>query len=246
MARTGVCREFECQIKREQQRREYDHLGLALRSTCGSRNESRTLDRHAGSLYGRFNTPHNNIGGSVRKLKTVFFLCAFCAAGPLGSRAQTFTTLLNFDNTNGAYPVAGLAQGLDGNFYGTTNMGGTYDAGTVYKVTPGGTLTTLFNFCDLTGCVHGYYPVAGLVQATDGNFYGTTYYGGTYDVGTVFQITPAGTLNTLFDFCNAAGCVHGYYPGGPIQGADGNLYGINGEGGPNGGGTVFRSPQEEP
>ena len=62
--------------------------------------------------------------------------------------------------------------------------------GTVFKITPGGTLTTLYSFCSQSGCTDGYYSLAGLIQATDGNFYGTTSGGGANGDGTVFKITP--------------------------------------------------------
>jgi uncharacterized repeat protein (TIGR03803 family) len=94
----------------------------------------------------------------------------------ISSSAQTFTTLHTFDVTDGAFPFGTLVQGLDGNFYGTTAQGNgrnqcALGCGTVFKITPEGTLTTLHNF-DKTD---GAYPVAGLVLGTDGNFYGSTF-----------------------------------------------------------------------
>ena len=92
----------------------------------------------------------------------------------------------------------GLVQATDGNFYGTASPGGTYDEGTVFKITPSGTLTTLYSFCQQYRdglCTDGDYPSAGLVQATDGNFYGTTAAGGTSSncygdgCGTVFSLS---------------------------------------------------------
>ena len=98
------------------------------------------------------------------------------------------TTLHSFDSTDGANPYAGLIQATNGDFYGTTNDGGTQNRGTVFKITPGGTLTTLhsFHFTD------GDYPFAGLVQATNGDFYGTTESDKANGDGTVFEITPRG------------------------------------------------------
>ena len=135
----------------------------------------------------------------------------------------TLTTLYSFCTQSfcpdGAIPYAGLVQGTDGNLYGTTQLGGDDDAGTVFKITPTGTLTTLYSFCALAGCTDGYYPNVGLVQATDGNFYGTTEYGGSHSCdsayggcGTVFKITPSGTLTTLYTFCTQSGCTDGYTP----------------------------------
>src|SRR5579871_1652313 len=80
-----------------------------------------------------------------------------------------FTSLLTFDNTHGAFPIGGVIQGRDGNFYGTTSGGGSGlgTAGTVFKITPAGTLTTLYNF-NFAG-INGAWPWAGLVQGSDGN-----------------------------------------------------------------------------
>ena len=146
----------------------------------------------------------------------------------------TLTTLLSFHYSNGAYPHAGLVQGADGNFYGTTAGGGTYGDGTVFRMTANGTLITLASF---NYSVNGGSPYAGLLQGTDGNFYGTTEDGGTYGDGTVFRMTTNGTLTTLASF----NYTNGAYPyAGLVQGADGNFYGTTEDGGTYGDGTVFR------
>jgi uncharacterized repeat protein (TIGR03803 family) len=163
-------------------------------------------------------------------------------AGKAKSLAQTLTTLLNFDGANGDSPsFTSLIQGTDGNLYGMTSGGGVYDQGTVFKVTGGGTLTTLYTFCSQINCTDGAKPEAGLVQATNGNLYGTTYWGGANGYGTIFEITPAGQLTTLYSFCSQTNCADGAYPqAGLVQGTDGNLYGTTYEGGANGVyGTVF-------
>jgi uncharacterized repeat protein (TIGR03803 family) len=104
-------------------------------------------------------------------------------AAALATPAQTLTTLVNFNMVHGADPsLQMLVQGKDGNLYGTTALGGTYGtrtnrAGTVFRVTPAGDLTTLYNFCALSNCDDGSAP-NGLVLGIDGNFYGTTYCGG--------------------------------------------------------------------
>src|SRR5271166_1016929 len=125
--------------------------------------------------------------------------------------AGTLTVLHAFAGPEGADPYAGLVLGADGDLYGTTQHGGTGDnnscgensglgCGTVFKITPGGTLTTLYNFCSLLNCADGYGPQSVLVQATDGNFYGTAHWGGANADGTVFKISPTGALTTLHSF----------------------------------------------
>jgi len=189
-----------------------------------------------GDLYG------TTAGGGTSGNGTVFKIT------PSG----TLTTLYSFCPqgvcTDGASPVAGLVQAANGDFYGTTFSGGancvdTSGCGTVFKITPSGTLTTLYSFCSQGGyeCTDGADPAAGLVQATDGNFYGTTYHGGANDgFGTIFKITPSGTLTTLYSFCAQSGCPDGAYPNGLVQATNGDFYGTA----PNGGraygyGTVF-------
>jgi uncharacterized repeat protein (TIGR03803 family) len=98
------------------------------------------------------------------------------------------TTLLSFDYADGAYPSAPLIQATDGNLYGTTAAGGANDFGTAFKITSGGSLTTLHSFCAQTNCGDGFQPYGGLVQATSGTFYGTTYYGGVNNDGIVFSL----------------------------------------------------------
>jgi uncharacterized repeat protein (TIGR03803 family) len=112
-----------------------------------------------------------------------------------------------------------MVQGTDGNFYGTTESGGGDTVGTVFKITPGGTLTTLHSFDSTDGSA----PVAGLIQAADGNFYGTTDIGGTNGCyGTVFKITPGGTLTTLHSFDNSDGADP---QAALFQGTNGKFYG---------------------
>jgi uncharacterized repeat protein (TIGR03803 family) len=151
------------------------------------------------------------------------------------------TTLYHFDIVDGLYPYAGLVQGTDGAFYGTTGYGGSTDGGTVFKITSSGTLTTLHTF-DVSD---GFSPIAGLIQATNGNFYGTTAYGGANiqqnaDGGTVFEITPSGTLTTLYNFCSQPGCTDGDEPlAALVQASNGDFYGTTNGGGANGDGSVF-------
>jgi len=166
--------------------------------------------------------------------------------------AAVLTTLHSFNGTNGgANPSAGLVQGSDGYFYGTTygSYGGPF--GTVFKISANGMLTTLHAFGTVTNeegdLLDGVNPEAGLVQGSDSYFYGTTYYGGTngFGYGTVFKISSNGVLKTLYDFgsvTNAEGDpLDGGFPQAAlVQGTDGNFYGTTYQGGPDGNGTVFR------
>jgi uncharacterized repeat protein (TIGR03803 family) len=156
----------------------------------------------------------------------------------------TLTTLHDFAFNDGAHPWGVLVQATDGNFYSTTSAGGTSNAcgatgcGAIFKMSPGGILARL-SF-DLT---HGAQPYDGLVQGTDGNFYGTTSGGGANANGTVFKITPGGALTTLYSFDG----IDGLNPyAALIQAVDGNFYGTTRQGGSGsacggfGCGTVFK------
>jgi uncharacterized repeat protein (TIGR03803 family) len=161
------------------------------------------------------------------------------------SATGQLTTLFSFTALSGHQPYAGLIQASDGNFYGTTHLGGTQTDGAVIKITPTGTLTTLYSFCSVPNCTDGKWPWAGLVQASDGNLYGTTNEGGAYGAGTVYQITTSGALTTIYSFCASAGCPDGAYSENAlVQGTDGNLYGTTqnggGFGGNQGAGTVYQ------
>jgi uncharacterized repeat protein (TIGR03803 family) len=159
------------------------------------------------------------------------------------SLSGNFTNLYIFQGPDGALPFGGLIQGSDGYFYGTTDSGGTNSAGTVFRISSPGALTTLWQFCSIQdqngNCLDGAYPGAGLIQGSDGYFYGTTSGGGTNSAGTVFRISSAGALTTLWQF--GSGPSDGASPwGGLIQGSDGYFYGTTSGGGTNSAGTVFR------
>ena len=124
------------------------------------------------------------------------------------------TTIYSFcSQMNCADGVApnGLVQAGNGDFYGTTSQGGENGAGTVFKITGNGSLTTLYTFCSQPNCTDGGTPFGSLVRATDGNFYGTTWTSGLTGTGpgAFFKITPAGALTTL-------GYIAGY-PREPLQ-----------------------------
>jgi uncharacterized repeat protein (TIGR03803 family) len=159
--------------------------------------------------------------------RAICLVCVFGTLAMIGWAADTFTTLVSFNNTDGATPLyESLAQGLNGNFYGTTSQGGAHSAGTVFEITPAGTLTTVYNFCSYRDCTDGSGPYAGLIQTPNGNFYGTTAQGGANGYGTVFEITSTGTLTTLYSFCSQLNCADGASPeAGLVQATNGNFYG---------------------
>jgi uncharacterized repeat protein (TIGR03803 family) len=176
-----------------------------------------------GNFYG------TTVRGGAQNVGTAFKISG------LGS----FTMLHSFTGPpgEGAGPVAGLVQGSDGNFYGTTGLGGEHYMGTAFKMTPAGILTTLHSFSGSSG--EGAGPLAGLVQGSDGNFYGTTALGGAHYVGTLFKMTPAGALTTLYSLSGAPS--EGATPvSALVRGSDGNFYGTTALGGAHYWGTVFK------
>ncbi len=176
--------------------------------------------------------------GKIISSRMVCFLFVFCAAMAIASPAQTFTTLVNFHGPDGATPRYGsLVQDTDGNFYGTTRGGGAHSLGTVFKMTPSGTLTTLYSFCSQPGCSDGSDPDAGLALGSDGDFYGVTTAGGANGDGAVFKITASGTFTSLHSFVGS----DGYGPAGTLLlASDGNFYGTTNAEGGHGSGTVFK------
>jgi uncharacterized protein (TIGR03437 family) len=134
-----------------------------------------------------------------------------------------------------------LLQANDGDFYGTSFSGGPVGLGTVFKMTPEGTVTVLYRFGTLN--TDGNNPLAGLIQASDGNLYGVTRGGGintgVNNKGTIFRATLGGAVTTLYAFGTSS--TDGTSPSAAlVQGKDGNLYGVTSGGGTGGGGTVFR------
>ncbi len=169
---------------------------------------------------------------------------------PANALTVTETVLHSFTATpDGFNPVAGLVQGSDSNFYGTTRGGGTFNSGTVFRVNSDGTYTNLYSF---GGSPDGATPLDGLVQGSDSNFYGTTFGGGTgtHDApsggaGTVFRISPSGNYTSLYSFASYQDDA-GLPYGGLVQGTNGNFYGTTGSGGSNAChcGTVFQITPE--
>ena len=135
----------------------------------------------------------------------------------------------SFSGVDGSNPYASVILGKDGKFYGTTTQGGTDGVGTVFRMTPAGTLTTLNSF----SASSGYTPATALVTAGEGNFSGTTYQGGTYGNGAIYRLTANGSYIGEAPLYYSAGS-----EGNLIRAADGELYGAS-SGGGEGDGTFF-------
>jgi len=162
-----------------------------------------------GNIYGAADQ-----GGNIQ-------LCPYVNTGcgtifkmtPQGALTTLYSFCSQTNCADGATAVA-LVQVGSGDFYGATFEGGAHQSGTVFKITKQGNLTTLYSFCpQRPTCTDGYTPT-GLVQGANGNFYGTTAGGGTNNQGTVFEITPAGALTTLYSFCSQSNCSDGAGPEG--------------------------------
>jgi uncharacterized repeat protein (TIGR03803 family) len=168
-----------------------------------------------GSLYGA------TFNGGVSSLGTIFSM----------TTAGVINTVYAFTSADGSYPNSPLTQGADGYLYGTASYGGTGGIGSVFKVSTSGAFTTLHSF---GGTPDGAYPSAGLLAASDGNFYGTTGGGGANGFGTIFEITSTGAYIKLFDFTGTTGAVPGSAPYTTLmEHPNGTLYGMTYEGGNN-------------
>lgn len=223
--------------------------------TDGSAPEGYLIQGSDGYFYGTTMSGGTGQQGTVFKMSSSggppIWVYSFCSGGG--------------NCTDGAQPYAGVIEGSDGNFYGTTVGGGIRESGdqcpygtnatcgTVFKITPQGELTTVYSFCSqllqLGGnnyCADGANPYGGLALSSDalGNeiFFGTTITGGAggganINFGTVFQLAQTGGLTTLYNFCSqTAQCLDGWGPGaGLVLGSDGNLYGSTAMGGNAGG-----------
>jgi uncharacterized repeat protein (TIGR03803 family) len=183
----------------------------------------RLIQASDGKLYGT-----TNQGGLVQGFYNQGTIFSITSSG-------AFSTVHLFDGVHvldGRNPYAGLTQGRDGAFYGTTTLGGTDGAGTVFRFSKSGGVTVLHSFVhnvNPPSYPEGALPTAPLIQASDGRFYGAATTGGTKanvnNGGTLFRITPKGVFTKLWDF-NPNGNYDGWYPqGGLIQATDGNLYG---------------------
>ncbi len=185
-----------------------------------------------GNFYGTSTFGQTNGGHGV-----------FWKMTPQGVLTGIYTFQAN-GSTDGSGPSGGLVEGTDGNFYGITfsGLGETLVGGMIYSMTPAGVRTIIHGFADGTG-----RPAGGLMAASDGNMYGMTAIGGTYNDGTVFKLASQSVFSTLYNFGTNA--VDGADPvGNVILASDGNLYGVTEEiysnGAKGGGGLVFQlNPQ---
>lgn len=178
-----------------------------------------------GSLYGVTEKGGINDKGTIFKI----------------SSQGVFSTLVEFASSGPNTPLGGLVQGFDGTFLGTTGAGGVEDKGTVFRITEGGVLTVLGEFTGSSGALRGSTPAGALAVAPDGALYGIATDSGSSGYGTLFRFRPDGVPETLIDFTGPGGTSPGSAPtGGLTRGADGFLYGATEEGGPQGGGVVFR------
>jgi uncharacterized repeat protein (TIGR03803 family) len=189
-------------------------------ATDGSLPAAALIQGSDGNFYGTTSSGGTNGYGAVFKIT------------PPG--VETLLYSFAGGTTDGSSPAAALIQGSDGNFYGTTQAGGTGNSGTVFKITPAGVETVLHFFAG--GTTDGGFPTAALIQGGDGNFYGTTSGSGG---GTVFKITPSGVETVFHTFAGAP--TDGSTPSAAlVLGSDGNFYGTTATGGTNNAGTVFK------
>ena len=160
------------------------------------------------------------------------FFAAFLFTGSSAGASDTLSVIHKFLGGSDGDDPSAMIQGSDGDFYGTTWGGGATGQGTVFKITTSGVLTTLYTFCPkgLYHCSDGAGPFAGLVQATDGNFYGTY-------CSVIFQIKPQGQETVLHTMTAADGQ---QIANSLLQADDGNFYGVTTTGGENNAGTVFK------
>jgi uncharacterized repeat protein (TIGR03803 family) len=158
----------------------------------------------------------------------------------VGGQLPVESTLYSFGVSNGAdsiHPYGALLQGADGNFYGTALQGGENGFGTVFKMTAAGAESIVYSFgANASG--DGKFPLAGLVQGSDGMLYGTTFSGGAVAAGTVFKVTPQGVESVLYSFAEGNDAVSP--SSGLVLDAAGNLYGTTLGGGTHGWGTVYK------
>ena len=212
-------------------------LGLAIcaqaqtvtfiaRFTGGQGSSTGVVQATDGNFYG-------TAGGGTNGLGQVFRMT------PNGELSTIYSFCSQPNCADGEYPGPAPILGTDGALYGVTDGDSVGSSSTLYRVTLDGQLTTIYTFCGASTCARdGIFP-NGIIQASDGNFYGTMAVGGNHG-GTMFRITPTGQFTLLYTFCSHTNCMDGanpHFP--PIQGSDGNFYGTTYDGGKRGGGVVY-------
>ncbi len=171
-----------------------------------------------GSFYGVTEFDGTHSGGTIYRIT-----------------GTTATTIHNFDQATGSYPIGGLVEGTDGNLYGTTTAGGATNAGVIYRITPTGTYTVLVTF-DGVHTLNGYQANAGLIAGADGLLYGATVWGGEFGYGVIFSMTTDGAYTVLYSFSAPSG--DGAYAT-PMQHTSGSIFGTTTRGGVGGMGVVY-------
>jgi uncharacterized repeat protein (TIGR03803 family) len=197
-------------------------LHTLISDTEGNNPKGALIQGADGRLYGTTSGGGFNNGGTIFAIAT---------------NGTGFTLLRSLSPaTDGGYPMAGLIQGIDGRLYGTTELGGPQNGGSLFAIAANGTgFTTLWWF---TGGNEGVYPYAGVVQGADNRLYGMASAGGSNGGGTIYAIEADGTgISVLHSFTYATD--GGDPQGGLIQGTDGRLYGMADGGGANSDGTIF-------
>jgi uncharacterized repeat protein (TIGR03803 family) len=164
-----------------------------------------------GRLYG------TTLAGGTEDRGTIFRI----------SIAGEFETIHSFTSMEGRNPLAGVILASDGHFWGTTAFGGSQDAGTAFRISHAGTFTQVRSFADTFATAHLTWPSARLIQASDGNFYGSTYGSTPGSGGSVFSLTPGGVLSsvTTFSVFAVPPEVAPRMAAGVVEGPDGWLYG---------------------
>jgi uncharacterized repeat protein (TIGR03803 family) len=182
-----------------------------------------------GNLYGVSTFGGNSTGsGTIYKMS-------------LGGKISILYTFCpNAGCADGQYPE-GLVLASDGNFYGTTEVGGSggNPAATVFRISPTGQFKVLYTFCSLANCADGEGPSSRPIQGSDGNLYGTAAGGGTTGHGVVYRLTTAGAYTVLYNFCSATDCLDGNQPVAITQAPNGDLIGLTNFGGDRNGGIIF-------
>ncbi|MEK0451209.1 MAG: hypothetical protein RL088_3477 [Verrucomicrobiota bacterium] len=160
-------------------------------------------------------------------------------AASLLHAAPAFEVVAEFARP-GLNPASRLLAHTDGYYYGTTPVGGTYNLGTVYRMSPAGVITTLVSFSGSSGPAKGGNPGSGLTAGVDGFLYGTTFNGGAGDFGTIYKVSTAGVFSTVAEFTGDSGAFAGAVPNDLVLHPDGSFYGTTQAGGTNSLGTVFK------